>query len=269
MREMVPSVEFSRRPRARLARRVKYAPQRMDLCGRFAGGGGDVTEGRLKRLERNWSRGGSNLNLETKGLKTMDESANHFVLITAVEVIGAEILVGNTFSEHEVNGCEHRGGDGDDGLLRAAPALEPLELGSQVREEQRKGQVGFRSTHRPLLPMKRGCGGYHQASWPPASEPHQAVDLLQASSSSMSRASTVRSRSPRRTRWPAGQSHTRLPRLVTAWRNRVGGRAMRKRGRHVEPLVCASPFRLLRDALRRALDLVHPEVDCGGPRSDA
>ena len=89
-------------------------------------------EGRLKCLERNWSRGGSNLNLAAKGLKAMDESANHFVLITAVEVIGAGILVGNTFSEHEVNGCEHRGGDGDDGLLRAAPALEPLELGSQV-----------------------------------------------------------------------------------------------------------------------------------------
>ena len=32
------------------ARRVKYARQRMDLCGRLADGGGDVTEGRLKRL---------------------------------------------------------------------------------------------------------------------------------------------------------------------------------------------------------------------------
>jgi hypothetical protein len=31
-------------------RRVKYAPQRMDLCGRLADGGGHVTEGRLKRL---------------------------------------------------------------------------------------------------------------------------------------------------------------------------------------------------------------------------
>jgi protein-S-isoprenylcysteine O-methyltransferase Ste14 len=42
-----------------------------------------------------------------------------------------------------------------------------------------------------------------------------------------------------------------------------------KRGRHAEPLVCASPFRVLRDALRRTLDLVHPEMDCGGPRSNA
>jgi hypothetical protein len=30
-----------------LVRRAKYAPQRMDLCGMSAGGGGDVTEGRL------------------------------------------------------------------------------------------------------------------------------------------------------------------------------------------------------------------------------
>jgi hypothetical protein len=35
---------------ARLARRVKYAPHRMDLCGRLADDGGDVTEGHLKRL---------------------------------------------------------------------------------------------------------------------------------------------------------------------------------------------------------------------------
>jgi phage terminase Nu1 subunit (DNA packaging protein) len=33
-------------PCARLARRVEYAPQRMDLCGRLADDGGDVTEGR-------------------------------------------------------------------------------------------------------------------------------------------------------------------------------------------------------------------------------
>jgi len=32
------------------ARRVKYAPQRMDLCGRLADGSGDVTEGPLKCL---------------------------------------------------------------------------------------------------------------------------------------------------------------------------------------------------------------------------
>ncbi len=32
-------------PCARLARRVEYAPQRMDLCGRLADDGGDVTEG--------------------------------------------------------------------------------------------------------------------------------------------------------------------------------------------------------------------------------
>ena len=29
---------------------MKYAPQRMDLCGRLADGGGDVTEGHLKCL---------------------------------------------------------------------------------------------------------------------------------------------------------------------------------------------------------------------------
>src|ERR1700694_1671896 len=40
----------SRVPCARLARRVKYAPQRMDLCGRLADAVGDVTEGHLKCL---------------------------------------------------------------------------------------------------------------------------------------------------------------------------------------------------------------------------
>jgi hypothetical protein len=32
---------------------MEYAPQRMELCGRLADGGGHVTEGRLKCL---WSR---------------------------------------------------------------------------------------------------------------------------------------------------------------------------------------------------------------------
>src|SRR5258708_40008537 len=36
---------------------VKYAPQRMDLCGRLADGGGHVTEGRLKRLSLLRGRG--------------------------------------------------------------------------------------------------------------------------------------------------------------------------------------------------------------------
>jgi hypothetical protein len=35
---------------ARASRAVKYAPQRTDLCGRLADGGGDVTEGHLKCL---------------------------------------------------------------------------------------------------------------------------------------------------------------------------------------------------------------------------
>ena len=47
---MRPSSLPSAGASGRLARRVKYAPQRMDLCGRPADGGVDVTDGRLKCL---------------------------------------------------------------------------------------------------------------------------------------------------------------------------------------------------------------------------
>src|SRR5271166_500437 len=47
---------------------------------------------------------------------------------SAVEIIGAEVLVGGSVAEHVIDGGEDRGGHGADRLLRAASGFQAQEL---------------------------------------------------------------------------------------------------------------------------------------------
>src|SRR5689334_24533931 len=59
----------------------------------------------------------------------------------------AEVLVGGAVAEHVPDRGEHRGGYGDDGLLRAATSLEPVVLAAQVRVLLVHGAPGALDEH--------------------------------------------------------------------------------------------------------------------------
>src|SRR5262245_63770463 len=69
---------------------------------------------------------------ETELLKAVDEAMSELGLVPAVEVIGTEIPVIDVVLEHVVGGDQPRRGDGEDGFLGAATALEAEELRSEV-----------------------------------------------------------------------------------------------------------------------------------------
>jgi len=46
--------------------------------------------------------------------------------VAAIEVVGAEVVVGDAVLEHVPEGYDHRVLHGHDGLLRAAPPFEPV-----------------------------------------------------------------------------------------------------------------------------------------------
>ena len=51
---------------------------------------------------------------------------------TALEVVGAEVVVRGAVLEHVIDRRRERGGNGADCFLRRAPAAEPMELGTVV-----------------------------------------------------------------------------------------------------------------------------------------
>ena len=57
-----------------------------------------------------------------------DEAADFRLGTSAVEIIGAEVLVDGSVAEHVIDGGEDRGGHGADRLLRAASGFEAQEL---------------------------------------------------------------------------------------------------------------------------------------------
>src|SRR5512134_3842307 len=71
-----------------------------------------------------------------------DESSDDLAAVEAVEVVGSVVVVVDAVAEHEVAGVEHRGGDGQDGLLGAATGLEAQELGTQVAVLLADGRPG-------------------------------------------------------------------------------------------------------------------------------
>src|SRR5215469_11162683 len=69
------------------------------------------------------------LDLAAEIAQPADEAADGLGPVAASEMIGAEVAVRHTVTQHVVAGAEHGGGDGEDGLLGAAPGLEAEELG--------------------------------------------------------------------------------------------------------------------------------------------
>ena len=75
---------------------------------------------------------GAQVGFVAKVAETFDQATGDLRLVLTVEVVSPEILVLHAVAQHVVAGGEHRSGDGDDGLLRAAPSFEPEKLGSKV-----------------------------------------------------------------------------------------------------------------------------------------
>src|ERR1700741_4310953 len=92
---------------------------------------------------------GSGLNLE--GEAQVGELGNEPLGLefgwAAVEVVRAEIVVRDTIFQHVIDRREERGGDGADGLLRAALALHSEELGSVVTALFPLGRPGALDEH--------------------------------------------------------------------------------------------------------------------------
>ena len=61
-----------------------------------------------------------------------DELGSEALAIGAVEVVGAEILIGRAAAEHPVGGGQDRRGDRDDRILRPAAGAQTGEKGGQV-----------------------------------------------------------------------------------------------------------------------------------------
>jgi hypothetical protein len=53
-------------------------------------------------------------------------------LVALLEVLIAEVPVFDAIAEHEVGRGQNRAGDGEDGLLRLAPAFDTEELRAQI-----------------------------------------------------------------------------------------------------------------------------------------
>ena len=62
----------------------------------------------------------SDLNVNAESFKAADEALRDSMLVTAVEVLAAEIFVRDVMPQHVIDRCEHRRGDGQDRLLRPA-----------------------------------------------------------------------------------------------------------------------------------------------------
>src|SRR6187551_1844240 len=71
-------------------------------------------------------------NIAAEVLKPLEEASDGFGSVLVVEVFAAEIVVLGAVAQHVVCRGEHRGGDGEDGLLGAAASLDAQELGTQV-----------------------------------------------------------------------------------------------------------------------------------------
>src|SRR5438093_6964606 len=74
----------------------------------------------------------AHLDREAEIVKACEQALRELGLVSAIEVVRAEVAIVDAVLEHVVGGGEHRGGDGDDGFLGATPALEPQELGAEV-----------------------------------------------------------------------------------------------------------------------------------------
>src|SRR5438552_740387 len=74
----------------------------------------------------------AHLDREAEIVKACVQALRELGRVSAIEVVGAEVAIVDAVFEHVVGGREHRGGDGEDGFLRAPATLDPQELGPTV-----------------------------------------------------------------------------------------------------------------------------------------
>src|SRR6266542_1204239 len=70
--------------------------------------------------------------VEAEIVKPREQALGQLGLVAAIEMVGAEVPVIGAVLEHVVGGGQHRGGDRDDGLLRAPATFEAEELRAEV-----------------------------------------------------------------------------------------------------------------------------------------
>src|SRR3989441_12649516 len=76
--------------------------------------------------------GRAHLDGKAEIVKARDQALGELGLVAAIEVVGTEVTVIDAVFEHVVGGGQHGGGDGEDGLLGASPALDSQELSPEV-----------------------------------------------------------------------------------------------------------------------------------------
>src|SRR6266487_4886713 len=81
-------------------------------------------------------------NVAAKVVESADQAADGLGAVTPIEVVGAEVVVLDPVTEHEVGSGEHRGRNGEDGLLGAAARLDAEELSTQVAVLDPYGRPG-------------------------------------------------------------------------------------------------------------------------------
>ena len=65
---------------------------------------------------------GRDRHLDAEIAQAIEQAASDAGLVAAIEVAPAEVVIGDTALEHEIDRAEHRRGDGDDRFLWSAPA---------------------------------------------------------------------------------------------------------------------------------------------------
>jgi hypothetical protein len=75
---------------------------------------------------------GCEYHIVAKVSQTLDQAVGLLAFGSVLKVIGAEVLIQGSILEHVIDCGEDGSSDGHDRLLRAAPRLEPQELGLQI-----------------------------------------------------------------------------------------------------------------------------------------
>src|SRR5580704_18848324 len=75
---------------------------------------------------------GCECHIVAKVSQTFNQAVGLLAFGSVLKVIGAEVLIQGSILEHVIDCGEDGSSDGHDRLLRAAPRLEPQELGLQI-----------------------------------------------------------------------------------------------------------------------------------------
>ena len=170
--------------------------------------------------------GGLHFDLHAKVVQTPEEALGDAVFVAVSQVPAAEVVVVRLVAEHEVSSGQHGSGDRHDGLLRAAPALEPSKLRLQIA---------------PVLPGRRPRGLDQRCLQPRrrVTDPGRAAlarTLVEARAQARPRDQMSRTGKPRHVHADLGDEHPRDGLTDSGHRRQpLGGLA--KRAQHLVGLL--------------------------------